>query len=312
MAEEGTGARALDDLLLNHEGLSESQKAIAQYLCENPWEGLKQTAAEIGAAVGVSASTVVRFAQSIGFQGLSDLQDTLAIHVRTLLRSRESIERVKFVNEQLGIEQEQDSFDVFVNVAANEIENIERTRRFLSRKAFNEAVDRLVSATNVHVIGLRGSLSLALHFTVGLRYVRPRVFRLDNSGDDLPDKLATLGAEDLLVAFSYSPYTSTTVGAVKACRDLGVPVLAITDSERSPVLGHADTALVTSNPLWFSSTTAGTTALVNALVYAAAARDRKATATHIDRARRLVERLERFELSNMDNLLSILSDGGDE
>ena len=312
MAEEGTGARALDDLLLNHEGLSESQKAIAQYLCENPWEGLKQTAAEIGAAVGVSASTVVRFAQSIGFQGLSDLQDTLAVHVRTLLRSRESIERVKFVNEQLGIKQEQDSFDVFLNVAANEIENIERTRRFMSRKAFNEAVGRLVSATNVHVIGLRGSLSLALHFTVGLRYVRPRVFRLDNSGDDLPDKLATLGVEDLLVAFSYSPYTSTTVGAVKACQDLGVPVLAITDSERSPVLGHADTALVTSNPLWFSSTTAGTTAVVNALVYAAAARDRKATATHIDRARRLVERLERFELSNMDNLLSILSDGGDE
>jgi DNA-binding MurR/RpiR family transcriptional regulator len=103
------GVRALDSLLFNHDELSEAQKAIAQYLCENPWEGLKQTAAEIGAAVGVNASTVVRFAQGIGFHGLSDLQDALAIHVRTLLRSRESVERVEFVKEQFRLNQEQDS-----------------------------------------------------------------------------------------------------------------------------------------------------------------------------------------------------------
>jgi DNA-binding MurR/RpiR family transcriptional regulator len=102
------------------------------------------------------------------------------------------------------------------------------------------------------------------------------------------------------------------VEALKACRDLGVPVLVITDGERSPSLGHADTALVTSNPLWFSSSTAGTVALVNALIYAAAARSRGATAAHIDRARRLMERLEKFELSNMDNLLSILSNAQDD
>jgi DNA-binding MurR/RpiR family transcriptional regulator len=303
--------RALDDLLFNHAELSEAQKAIAQYLCENPWEGLKQTAAEIGAAVGVNASTVVRFAQGIGFHGLSDLQDALAIHVRTLLRSRESVERVKFVNEQFGLDHDQDGYELFLSVANKEIENIERTRRSISPEAFNEAVGRLLSARSVHVIGLRGSLSLAVHFTVGLRYVRPRVFRLDNAGDDLPDKLATLDSEDLLVAFSYSPYATTTIGAIKACRDLGVPVLAITDGEHAPSLGHVNSALVTSNPLWFSSSTAGTTALVNALIYAAAAQSRSAASAHIDRARRLVERLEKFELSDMDNLLSILSNPGD-
>jgi DNA-binding MurR/RpiR family transcriptional regulator len=192
VADTGAGVRSLDDMLFNHDGLSEAQKAIAEYLCENPWDGLKQTAAEIGAAVGVSASTVVRFAQGIGFQGLSDLQDALAIHVRTLLRSRESIERVKFVNEQFGLDQARDGYEIFLSVAAKEIENIERTKRSISPEAFNEAIDRLLSARSVHVIGLRGSLSLAVHFTVGLRYVRPRVFQLDNAGDDLPDKLATL------------------------------------------------------------------------------------------------------------------------
>lgn len=306
------GARALDDLLLNHDELSEAQKAIAEYLCENPWEGLRQTAAEIGAAVGVSASTVVRFAQGIGFQGLADLQDALAIHVRTMLRSRESVERVRFVNEQFGLNQGgQNGYEIFLNVAAKEIENIERTRRSISREAFNEAVGRLLSARSVHVIGLRGSLGLAVHFTVGLRYVRPRVFRLDNAGDDLPDKLATLDSEDLLVAFSYSPYASTTIGAIKACRDLGIPVLAITDGEHAPSVGHVNYALVTGNPLWFSSSTGGTTALVNALIYAAAARSRKAASAHIERARRLVKRLEKFELSSMDNLLSILSNPQD-
>jgi DNA-binding MurR/RpiR family transcriptional regulator len=306
------GVRALDDLLLNHEVLSDAQKAIAQYLCENPWEGLKRTAAKIGVAVGVSASTLVRFAQGIGFQRLSDLQDALAIHVRTLLRSRESVERVKFVNEQFGLDRELDGYRVFLSVAAKEIENIERTRRSISPEALNEAVGRLFSARSVHVIGLRGSLSLAVHFMVRLRYVRPRVFRLDNAGDDLLDKLARLHAEDLLVAFSYSPYASTTIGAIKACRDLGVAVLAITDGERSPSLGYVKSALVTGNPLWFSSSTAGTTALVNALIFATAARSRSAAAAHIDRARRLVERLEKVELSNMDDLLSILSNRRDD
>lgn len=312
MAKEREDTRSLGEYLLDHEGLSDSQKAIAEYLCENPWEGLTQTAAEIGAAVGVSASTVVRFAQGIGFNGLAELQELLATHVKRMLRSRESIERVKFVNEQLGLEQQQTSFDVFLRVAQNEIENIERTRNFVSSEQFNAIVAGLIAARSLYVVGLRGSLSLAVHFTVGMRYVRPRVFRIDNSGDDLPDKLASLGPEDCLVAFSYSPYTTTTVEAAKACRALGIPVIVITDSERSPILKYADRHIVTSNPVWFSSTTAGTTALVNALIYATAAASKAETAAHIDKAQRLVAALEKFELSSMDNLLGILANRSEE
>lgn len=303
---------SLDSFLLDRKGLSESQKAIADYLCKNPWEGLAQTSAEIGAAVGVSASTVVRFAQSIGFNGLAELQQLLASHVKHMLRSRESIERVKFVHEQLGLQQTQTSYDVFLGVAKSEIDNIERTRKFVSADQFNAVVEQLTGARNLYVLGLRGSLGLAIHFTVGMRYVRPNVFRLDNSGDDLPDKLASLEAEDCLVAFSYSPYTSTTVEVVKTCHSLGIPVVLITDSDRSPSLKYANYHLITSNPLWFSSTTAGTAALVNSLVYAAAAEAKKQTTAHTEKAQQVVAALEKFELSNLDNLLGILWSDGDE
>lgn len=303
---------SLNEYLLSRDGLSTSQKAIAAYLCENPWEGLSQTAAEIGAAVGVSASTVVRFAQSIGFNGLADLQKLLANDVKRMLRSRESIERVKFVSEQLGLGQAQTSYEVFLSVAKSEIENIERMKELVLPNQFDSVVRQLVEARHLYILGLRGSLGLAVHFTVGMSYVRPNVYRLDNSGDDLPDKLVSLGVNDCLLAFSYSPYTSTTVEAVKVCRSVGIPVIVITDSERSPSIQHASHHLVTSNPLWFASTTAGTTALVNSLVYAAAAKSKAATASHIERARRFLGVLEKFELSNMDNLLGILSGENDE
>jgi|GEM_PF-1321183 len=299
---------SLSRYLLDHDNLSHSQRAIAEYLCEHPWEGLTQTAAEIGAAVGVSASTVVRFAQGIGFKGLADLQQLLGSHVRHMLRSRESLERVRFVSEHLGLGRAESSYDVFLNVMQNEIAHIEKTRHSISPERYEGVVDRLTSAKSLYVLGLRGSLSLAVHFTVGMRYVRPDVFRLDNSGDDLPDKLASLTSDDVLVAFSYSPYTSTTVKTVRACQSLGVHVIAITDSERSPVAKLTEACLVTHNPVWFSSATGGSTALVNSLIYAAAAKAKDSVGSHIDKARDLVAALESFELNSMDNLLSILAD----
>jgi len=298
----------LSRYLLDHDNLSDAQRSIAEYLCENPWEGLTQTAAEIGDAVGVSASTVVRFAQSIGFDGLTDLQKLLGRHVRFMLRSKESLERLKFVNEQLGLADAKTGHDIFRSIVGSEIANLERTLHSVSPEQYEQAVAQLVTAESVYVLGLRGSLSLAVHFAVGMTYVRPNVFRLDNSGDDLPDKLVSLTPRDALVAFSYSPYTSTTVKVVRVCKSIGAHTTVITDSPKSPAGKLSDCHLVTYNPVWFSSSTGGTTALINSLVYSTAAKLKDRVGPHVEKARRLLTELESFELNSMTTLIKILGD----
>lgn len=296
----------LDRYLLQRDNLSDAQRRIAEYICEYPWDALRQTAAEIGAAVGASASTVVRFAQSVGFEGLAELQELLGRHVKYLLRSRESLERVKYVSEQLGVAAEVESFDYFQKIAQSEIANIQNTLSAVSASEYNNVVNELVRASSVYVLGLRGSLSLAVHFTSGMRYVRPRVFRLDNSGDDLADKISSMTSDDVLVAFSYSPYTSTTIKAVTAAKSLGAHVTTITDNHESPAAKLSDRRLVTHSPVWFSSTTGGSTALVNALVYSTAAEKKESVTAHVDKTRRLVAAMEEFELSGIENITNIL------
>jgi len=141
-----------------------------------------------------------------------------------------------------------------------------------------------------------------------MTYVRPNVFRLDNSGDDLPDKLVSLTPRDALVAFSYSPYTSTTVKVVRVCKSIGAHTTVITDSPKSPAGKLSDCHLVTYNPVWFSSSTGGTTALINSLVYSTAAKLKDRVGPHVEKARRLLTELESFELNSMTTLIKILGD----
>lgn len=287
--------------------MSATQRAIAQYLCDHPWESLTQSAAQIGEAVGVSASTVVRFAQSAGFSGLPELQKVLAREAPHMLRSRESVERVEYASEQLGLQDSATSFAVFEKVLASEITHIQKTQSSVSPVRFEAVVERIVGAETLYVLGLRGSSALAVQLTAGLQYVRPRVLRLDNGGDDLGDRLTSVVPNDLLIAFSYSPYASKTIRVAEAFKSLDADVVVITDSSDAPALSAANEFIVTYNPVWFSSTTGGSAPLVNALVYAVAAKRKSAVSKHVAKARQLVLQLEEFELDSLQNLAGIIS-----
>lgn len=283
-----------------------AHRAIARYLCDQPWKSLTQSAAEIGGAVGVSASTVVRFAQAVGFSGLPELQRSLASQAPDILRARESIERVGYASEQLGLENARTSYDVFRKVVDIEHRNLAQTEALVTPEQFEEAVTRIIGARSLYVLGLRGSRALAVQLAVGMRYVRPGVTLLDNTGDDLPSQLTSVTSKDALCAFSYSPYASKTIKVAKAFKSLGGTIVTLTDARTSPMVALSDNAVVAHNPVWFSSTTAGSAAVVNALVYAVAARTKEKVRKQVDKAHRLVTDLEEFELDSMQNLFGII------
>ncbi|HYW75139.1 MAG TPA: MurR/RpiR family transcriptional regulator [Gammaproteobacteria bacterium] len=304
------GTRKDFPTIFGRQELRGAHRTIAQYVCDQPWKSLTQSAAEIGEATGVSASTVVRFAQAVGFSGLPELQRALASQAPDILRARESIERVRYASEQLGLEHAKTSYDVFRKVIDREHENLEKTASLVTADQFEAVVSRVINAESLYVLGLRGSRALAVQLAVGMRYVRSGVTLLDNTGDDLPSQLTSVTSKDALCAFSYSPYASKTVKVAKAFKSLGGAVVTLTDAPTSPMASLADETIVTHNPVWFSSTTAGSGAVVNALVYAVAARTRGEVRKQVDKARRLVAELEEFELDSMQNLLGIIDGYG--
>ena len=301
------GTRKDVPAMFRRHALRGAHRTIAQYLSDQPWKSLTQSAAEIGEAAGVSASTVVRFAQAVGFSGLPELQRALASQAPDILRARESIERVRYASEQLGLEHARTSYDVFRKVVDTEHHSLEQTASLVTPEQFEAVVSRIIEADSLYVLGLRGSRALAVQLAVGMRYVRSGVTLLDNTGDDLPSQLTSVAAKDALCAFSYSPYASKTVKVAEAFKSLGGAVVAITDAHTSPMASLADDAVVAHNPVWFSSTTAGSAAVVNALVYAVAARTKEKVRQQVDKAHRLVTELEEFELDSMQNLLGIIA-----
>ena len=152
------------------------------------------------------------------------------------------------------------------------MKNAERTFERNDPKAFWEAVEAVASADHVYVIGMRASAPLSTALVTGLRYLRPRVFALNNQFIDLADQIISISSKDVLIAYSYSPYVANTVRLLEFARDRGVKTIAITDDDFAPAARVSDHALIVHNPLWLLSSDAGSIALTNAFLFAVVSR----------------------------------------
>ena len=160
------------DLLKRIEGempsFSKGQRAISTYILENYDKAAYMTAAAIGKQVSVSESTVVRFATELGFKGYPELQRALQEVVRINLNS---VQRVQLTNSIIG------EGDILTKVFASDAEKIRQTLDEIDREAFERAVDKLVSAKNIYIIGARSSAFLAgfLDYNLGMIFNNVRL-----------------------------------------------------------------------------------------------------------------------------------------
>ena len=245
----------------NMAGFSKGQRRIAAYILESYDKAAFLTASKLGKKVNVSESTVVRFAAELGFDGYPDMQRSLQKMIRNRLTS---VQRIEVTNDRIGDQ------DLVSMVLQSDIEKIRMTLEELDRDSFEGAVDAIVGARKIYLIGVRSAAALTtfLHFYLNLIFDNV-VLVTANTGSELFESLLRVGEEDVVLGISFPRYSSRTVQAMSFARDRGATTIAITDSEASPLASASRYTLTArSDMVSFVDSLVAPLSLVNALLVA--------------------------------------------
>ncbi len=240
---------------------SKGQKRIAKYILEHYDKAAYMTASKMGTLVGVSESTVVRFAIELGFDGYPDMQKSLQELIRMKLTS---VQRVEVTNSLIG------EGDVLEKILMSDAEKIRRTLEEIDREAFEAAVDKIVAAEKIYIIGVRSSSSLAGFLNFNFRMMFDNVkFVQTTSGSEMFEQIMSIGKNDVMIAISFPRYSKRIVNAVEYAHNAGADVISLTDSHQSPIAGVADQLLLARSDLVsFVDSLVAPLSIINAIIVA--------------------------------------------
>lgn len=266
-AAEAAGGTMSKDVLHTIETrmpeLSKGQKRIAAYILSDYDKAAFMTAGKLGKLVGVSESTVVRFAALLGYDGYPAMQKALQDMIRSKLTS---IQRIQASNDTLF-----GGDDLVSSVLQRDIEQVRLAIEEVDRSAFERVVDHLVAARHIYILGVRSSSFLAgyLHFYFHLIFENVTLVTSNSAGDIL-ESILHIGPGDVLVGISFPRYSQSTVKGVQFAHDRGADVIAITDSDLSPLYPLAACSLLArSDMISFVDSLVAPCSLINALIVAA-------------------------------------------
>lgn len=252
---------------MNFTRLSKGHKLIAEYIMSNYDKAAFMTAAKLGEVVGVSESTVVRFALALGFSGYPSLQRALQELIKNKLTTVQRLSMSgEYTDNEVGIKK----------VLRTDMENIKSTIDDINIDIFEKVIDSILSARRVYILGLRSSAALAeyLGFYLGIIVDDVKVVRTGIS--DIFEQIIRVTKDDLVIGISYPRYSRKTLDALKYVKMKQCKVVGITDSLISPIAGIADYTLIArSNMLSFVDSLVAPMSLLNALIIAVGMRERE-------------------------------------
>ena len=242
---------------------SKGQRAIAGYICEHYEKAACMTASKLGETVNVSESTVVRFANELGFDGYHELQSALRDITRNHLKS---FQRMEFTNQLFG------EGDVIETRLLADVENIKQTLEKIDKNAFSLAVDKIVNAKNIYIMGVRSSSMLAGYLNFSFRMIFDGVkFVQTTSSSEMFEEIMRVGKDDVMIAISFPRYSKRIVNAVNYAKQQGADIIALTDSSESPIAHQADQVLLARSEMAsFVDSLVAPLSVINALVVAVA------------------------------------------
>ena len=254
--------------------MSKGQRRIADYIATEYDKAAFMTAAKMGKTVDVSESTVVRFAVSLGFEGYPEMQKAMQ---EMVLNRLTSVQRLEVANDRIG------DHDVLSAVLQSDMDKLRRTEETLDREAFQKAVDAIVDARRVFILGVRSTAPLAQFLGYYLRYLSDSVHIVTASGAGaMFEQIVGVNADDAVVAFSFPRYSSTTVKGAQYCRSAGASVIGITDSMLSPLAQNCDHVLLAkSDMLSLVDSLVAPLSVVNALIVGVSQRREKELAKRL-------------------------------
>ena len=261
----------MDILLLlqeNEHTFSKGQKRIARYISEAYDKAAFMTANRLGKTVGVSESTVVRFAVDLGFDGYPSMQKAMR---EMVLNRLTSVQRIEVANDRIGDQ------DVLSMVIQSDIEKLRRTAEIVSRDEFQSCVDAILGAKRVYILGTRSAAPLANFLGYYMNYMFRNVHIVTASGtSEMFEKIVGMKSDDVVIAFSFPRYSSSTVKAAQYCRSTGADVIAITDHPESPLALYATHVLCAkSDMVSLVDSLVAPLSVVNALIVAIASKREK-------------------------------------
>ena len=241
--------------------MSKGHKAIAAFILEHYDQAAFMTAARLGRQLHVSESTVVRFASGIGYSGYPEMQAELAARVTSRLNAVERV-GVKYAGRSQS--------EVIESVLASDMENIRATTESLDAAAFDTAVDILLEAKTVYVIGIRSCAPLAEFLSFYLNMVRGGIVLLKTTSlSEVFEQMLRVGREDAVIGIGFPRYSMRTLKALEFANDRNAKVITITDSVHSPMCLYSSCNLfAVSDMVSIVDSLVAPLSVINALVVA--------------------------------------------
>ncbi len=245
-----------------------TQRKVLEFILKRPEEAVFLTATRLADRLDISDTSIVRLAQTLGYAGYPELRK----RIRDLVRPRlTTVDRMDRTTGEIGSVE-----DVLARVMLKDISNLRTTYNDLDRNSFREAVEELDTAQRIYCIGLRSTHCLAVFLTSALRYLKKNVTLLSPGTGEMWEQIRDLGGKDLVVGFSFPRYTKTTVQVLEHARERGSRVIAITDSDLSPLAEYADITLTVPYEMdSFMESFTAALSLINSLVTGLAFKGKK-------------------------------------
>jgi DNA-binding MurR/RpiR family transcriptional regulator len=277
----------LSQIASSYKTLTPRQRKVAEYLFHNLSQAILLNSRQLAANAGVSEATLIRFITGLGFGGFPEFKKAVG---QKILENASTSERLAESAKTM-----KGRTPMVKRILNGDVENIQMLSARVTEDVFGNAVGKICAARRLYVLGLRSSFALAFYLAFNLRFFLTSVTLIELGIGDIPEQLRDLGSSDVLVAISFKRYTREVVRITEKVKAKGAYVLAVTNSELSPIAQLADGALIaqTGIPSYFESFVAPMS-LLNALITAVAVKKKEKAVTALDRLEKEFERFETF------------------
>lgn len=240
--------------------MSKGHKQLARYILENYDKASYMTALKLGKATGISESTVVRFAYSLGFDGYPKFQKALKQLVQNKLTP---VQRLKISQDEIG------DANVYETILKADMANIKSTLEHIDQQVFEAIIHTLLSSRRIYILGMRSAATLSGFLSHYLNYLLPDKVAVMPNFSDMFEYLIRIQPQDCLIGMSFPRYSRNAVAAMRFAREQGAKTIAITDNPISPLSEYADYALYAkSNATALADSLVAPLSLINAIVAA--------------------------------------------
>jgi len=274
-------------------GFSKGQKRIGSFILENYDKAAFMTASRLGRTVKVSESTVVRFAAELGYGGYPAMQKALQGMVRSKLTA---VQRMEVANDRIA------GRDLLPMVLQSDMEKLRMTLEEISRADFAAAVDAVVSAKRIYILGVRSANALSTFLAFYFHLLFEDVRHVQTSlASEMFEQMLRVGPGDVVIGISFPRYSTRTVRAMEFARDQGATVIAITDSEQSPLAETASCKLLAKSDMAsFVDSLVAPLSVVNALIVAVGQKKEQETAVTFQKLEHIWDEYQVYEKVEYD------------